>query len=78
MVAASLYEVRKVDDEWDVSCVVITRTGQDSAGEVHNGMECARKLLRELSRKSDGGQASCDALTGFSECSRVREPAPLS
>ena len=36
--AAGLYEVRKVNDEWEVSCVVITRTGKDSAGEVHDRM----------------------------------------
>jgi putative SOS response-associated peptidase YedK len=36
--AAGLYEVRKVDDRWEVSCVVITRTGEDSAGEVHDRM----------------------------------------
>lgn len=36
--AAGLYEVRKVDDDWAVSCVVLTRTAQDSAGEVHDRM----------------------------------------
>jgi len=36
--AAGLYEVRKVDERWEVYCVVITRTGEDSAGEVHDRM----------------------------------------
>jgi putative SOS response-associated peptidase YedK len=36
--AAGLYEVRKVEDEWEVSCLIITRTGEDSAGEVHDRM----------------------------------------
>lgn len=38
MPAAGFYEVRTIGDEWEVSCLVITRTGQDSAGEVHDRM----------------------------------------
>jgi putative SOS response-associated peptidase YedK len=38
--AAGLYEFRKLEeiDEWEISCVVITRTGVDAAGEVHDRM----------------------------------------
>lgn len=36
--AAGLYEVRKVDEQWQISTLIITRTGVDSAGEVHDRM----------------------------------------
>lgn len=38
--AAGLYTFRKLDegDEWEISCVVLTRTAVDAAGEVHDRM----------------------------------------
>lgn len=38
--AAGLYAFRKIGegDEWEISCVVITRTAVDAAGEVHDRM----------------------------------------
>jgi putative SOS response-associated peptidase YedK len=38
LAAASLYAVRKVNDEWVVSTAIITREAKDASGEVHDRM----------------------------------------
>ena len=38
LAAASIYTVRKVDDEWVVSTAIITREARDASGEVHDRM----------------------------------------
>lgn len=35
---AALYEVRKIEDDWEVSCLMIACTGEDTVGEVNDRM----------------------------------------
>lgn len=38
LAAAGLATARKVDDEWVVSCAIVTREARDASGEVHDRM----------------------------------------